>query len=52
VLAAGVEVLPPQDMPYGPRTFTVTDPGGYRWLFWERLTDLVRLEEGWREVRA
>ena len=26
---------PPQDQPYGPRTFTITDPWGYQWNFWQ-----------------
>ncbi|MER7176700.1 VOC family protein [Streptomyces mesophilus] len=29
------EVTPPEDQPYGPRTFTVIDPWGYRWSFWQ-----------------
>jgi uncharacterized glyoxalase superfamily protein PhnB len=52
VRAEGVEAQAPQDMPYGPRTFPVTDPGGYRWLFWQQLGVDVQLEEGWRVVRA
>lgn len=34
-VAAGAEVSPPEVQPYGPRTFTVTDPWGYQWNFWE-----------------
>lgn len=26
---------PPVDQPYGPRTFTVRDPWGYAWTFWQ-----------------
>jgi uncharacterized glyoxalase superfamily protein PhnB len=48
--AAGVDVQPPRDMPYGPRTFTVIDPGGYRWLCSE--TTGAAREDGWWEVRA
>lgn len=33
--ATDVEVEPPVDQPYGPRTFTVVDPWGYRWSFWQ-----------------
>jgi uncharacterized glyoxalase superfamily protein PhnB len=35
VRAAGVECDPPVDRPFGPRTFLVTDPWGYRWQFWQ-----------------
>ena len=35
ITAAGVEVDPPQDQPYGPRTITATDPWGYQWNFWQ-----------------
>jgi uncharacterized glyoxalase superfamily protein PhnB len=30
-----IDIDPPVDQPYGPRTFTVTDPWGYRWNFWQ-----------------
>jgi uncharacterized glyoxalase superfamily protein PhnB len=33
--ALGEELAPPQDQPYGPRTFDITDPWGYRWHFWQ-----------------
>ena len=33
--AVNVEVEPPADQPYGPRTFTVMDPWGYQWNFWQ-----------------
>jgi uncharacterized glyoxalase superfamily protein PhnB len=33
--AAGIHVDPPEDQPYGPRTFTITDPWGYQWSFWQ-----------------
>jgi uncharacterized glyoxalase superfamily protein PhnB len=32
---SGLELPPPEDQRYGPRTFTVTDPWGYRWNFWQ-----------------
>jgi|SRR5829696_4450204 len=35
VRAAGVEADPPKYESYGPRTFHVTDPWGYRWYFWQ-----------------
>jgi len=42
---------PPQDQPYGARIFTVADPGGNSWTFWQQVTDQVELPSGWREVR-
>ena len=30
---------PPEKQPYGPTTFTVVDPWGYRWNFWEGEAD-------------
>lgn len=33
--ATDVSADPPADQPYGPRTFTVSDPWGYRWTFWQ-----------------
>jgi uncharacterized glyoxalase superfamily protein PhnB len=38
VRAAGVEVEPPEDKPYGVRMLTVPDPAGYQWGFMRRLT--------------
>ena len=35
IRAAGVELDPPRDEPYGPRTCHVTDPWGYQWYFWQ-----------------
>jgi len=35
VTDAGVEATPLRDEDYGPRTFNVTDPWGYRWYFWQ-----------------
>jgi uncharacterized glyoxalase superfamily protein PhnB len=35
VLAAGVEIEPPKDEVYGPRTCHITDPWGYQWYFWQ-----------------
>lgn len=47
----GVEASPPQDQPYGARVYTVADPGGNSWCFWQHLRDEVELPLGWREVR-
>ncbi len=33
--AVDIHVDPPQDQPYGPRTFTIIDPWGYQWNFWQ-----------------
>lgn len=33
--ATDIHVDPPVDQPYGPRTFTVRDPWGYAWTFWQ-----------------
>jgi uncharacterized glyoxalase superfamily protein PhnB len=35
ISAAGVEIDPPKDESYGPRTCHVTDPWGYQWYFWQ-----------------
>jgi uncharacterized glyoxalase superfamily protein PhnB len=51
VVAAGVDAPPPEQQPYGPRTFTVTDPWGYRWDFWQPVHDYEQGEGGLREVR-
>lgn len=51
VMAAGVEAAPPEQQPYGPRTFEVTDPWGYRWNFWQHVQDYVQEPGGLREVR-
>lgn len=32
---AGVDIDPPRDETYGPRTCHVTDPWGYQWYFWQ-----------------
>jgi uncharacterized glyoxalase superfamily protein PhnB len=51
VVAAGVEAPEPQDKPYGPRTFTVTDPWGYAWDFWQPVRPYDEGVGGLREVR-
>ena len=38
---AGVDASPPEDKPYGPRAYSVTDPWGYRWAFWQHVRDYV-----------
>ena len=35
--AAGVDADPPEDKPYGPRAYGVTDPWGYQWMFWQEV---------------
>lgn len=35
IRSAGVELAPPKDEPYGPRSINVTDPWGYQWYFWQ-----------------
>jgi uncharacterized glyoxalase superfamily protein PhnB len=52
--ALGDDTLPdpPQDQPYGARVFTVADPGGNSWTFWEQTSETVELPSGWREVRS
>jgi uncharacterized glyoxalase superfamily protein PhnB len=35
IMAGGVQVDPPRDEAYGPRTCHVTDPWGYQWYFWQ-----------------
>ncbi len=35
IAAAGGELDPPKDEPYGPRSCHITDPWGYRWYFWQ-----------------
>jgi uncharacterized glyoxalase superfamily protein PhnB len=52
VVAAGVDAPAPEQQPYGPRTFTVTDPWGYNWDFWQRVHDYVEGPGGLREVRS
>ena len=34
-LEGELEVQPPRDEAYGPRTMNVTDPWGYKWYFWQ-----------------
>jgi uncharacterized glyoxalase superfamily protein PhnB len=52
VVAAGVDAAPPEQKPYGPRTFTVTDPWGYHWDFWQPVQAYEQGEGGLREVRS
>jgi uncharacterized glyoxalase superfamily protein PhnB len=50
VVAQGVTADPPKDQTYGVRSYTVTDPEGYKWSFMQRLGTPYRqtksLEEG------
>lgn len=50
VVAGGLTPDEPQDMPYGACGYEVTDPGGYRWAFWQPQRE-VDLPEGWKAVR-
>lgn len=52
VVAAGVEAPAPEQKPYGPRTFTVTDPWGYHWDFWQPVHDYVEGPGGLHEIRS
>jgi uncharacterized glyoxalase superfamily protein PhnB/uncharacterized protein YndB with AHSA1/START domain len=52
VAAAGVEAPDPEQKPYGPRTFTVTDPWGYHWDFWQPVHDYVEGPGGLHEIRS
>jgi uncharacterized glyoxalase superfamily protein PhnB len=51
VVAAGVDAPPPEQKPYGPRTFSVTDPWGYHWDFWQPVPAYEQGEGGLREIR-
>ncbi|MFI5485964.1 VOC family protein [Micromonospora echinaurantiaca] len=50
--AAGADPQAPEDKPYGVRAYGLKDPGGHSWVFWQRLTDTVELQPGWREIRG
>lgn len=52
VVAAGIDAPAPEQKPYGPRTFTVTDPWGYHWDFWQHVHDYVEGPGGLREIRS
>jgi uncharacterized glyoxalase superfamily protein PhnB len=55
VVAAGVDAPEPELQPYGVRSFTVTDPWGYHWDFWQRVHAVPEPEEGeggLREIRT
>ncbi len=49
-VTAGVVLEPPPDQKFGPRTLHVTDPWGYRWSFWQKLSTDEAIAEAWREV--
>jgi len=51
-VAAGVQAEEPTDKPYGVRAYSLTDPGGHRWGFWQRLTDKVEIPPDWQEIRS
>jgi len=46
------EIPEPQNQPYGARIFTVSDPGGNSWTFWQQISETVELPQGWREIKA
>jgi uncharacterized glyoxalase superfamily protein PhnB len=53
VKAAGVEAKPPEEKPYGVRTYGVTDPEGYEWGFMQSTgKGYEQGEGGLTEVRA
>ena len=53
VVAAGVDAPPPEQKAYGPKTFTVTDPWGYRWDFWQPVHAYEQQDDdGLREIRS
>lgn len=51
-VAAGCQAAPPVDQPYAARTYSVRDPQGYSWTFWQPLDRAVGLQPGWQEVRT
>lgn len=52
VTAAGVNAEAPKDQTYEVRTYTVTDPEGYQWMFTRRTGKGYEPGEGgWREIR-
>ena len=51
VKAAGLDVAPPEDKPYGARVYGADDIGGHSWSFWQVLPEEVKLDEGWRVIR-
>ncbi len=52
VVAAGVEAPEPEQKAYGPRTFTVTDPWGYHWDFWQPVHAYEEGPGGLHEIRS
>lgn len=53
VQAAGVTAAAaPQDMPYGERQYSVTDPAGHRWTFTQSIRDVVPEEWGGQTMRG
>ena len=45
------EIPEPRNQPYGARVFTVSDPGGNSWTFWQQISETVELPQGWREIK-
>ncbi|HKN50850.1 MAG TPA: VOC family protein [Amycolatopsis sp.] len=52
ILGDETELEPPTDQPYGARVFTVADPGGNSWTFWQQVSDDIELPPGWQVVRT
>lgn len=53
VRAAGVTTASePQDMPYGERQYSVTDPAGHRWTFTQSFSDVAPEDWGGQTMRA
>jgi uncharacterized glyoxalase superfamily protein PhnB len=50
--AAGLAAPAPRDQEYGPRTYTVTDPWGYQWTFWQHVREFVQGTRGLQQIRA
>ena len=51
VTAAGVQAEEPQEKPWGPITFSVRDPWGYQWDFWQEGKPFQQGTGGLREVK-
>ena len=51
-IAAGAVADPPEDKPYGVRTYTVIDPEGHGWYIWQRTGDAPdQMPDGLRRIR-
>ncbi len=51
-IAEGAVADPPEDQPYGVRTYTVTDPEGHEWYIWQGIGEApAEMPDGLRRVR-